>query len=161
MATSINALEIPVSTVQSATAASYTVPADRYAIVRGQVKGGGTLSIAGVVVLGSDTWNVISNNNGFLRTPGSGGGSAGGNTVINAHVLTAGASSSAANTGVGGSTTVNNTAQYNWSAVDVYTNSTARTSDVGTFKVPPGTVIVGAGDARYHIELYRVPGSAT
>jgi hypothetical protein len=175
MATSINTAEIPVSIVASATAASYTVPSDRYAIVKAQVKGGGTLSIGGVVVLGSDTWSVIANNNGMFRSPGT-------NIIRNVSATTlsgyfqgilmvggAVASSAVAGTDtpglgtnqnirldattMGGLTTV--------APVDVFTNSTDRTSDTAQFKVPAGTVIVGAGDSRYLIELYRIPGSAT
>ncbi len=159
MSTSINTSEIPVSTVQSATAASYTVAADRYAIVRGQVKNGGTLSIGGVVVLSSDTWSVVANNVSprTIRMGGAGFKSisvplTSNQTAISSYIPNAGnlfvdqiRTSSSSYTDDG----------------DAFTNSTARTSDSGTFKVPAGTVIVGSGDARYHIELYRIPGSAT
>lgn len=138
MATSINAMEVPVSTVQSSTAASYTIPADRYAIVRAGVHRGGTFSINGTVVLFSEdtSWNAQAVNSSTL-TYGSAGGS--GATLA---VST--------NTPTGGTAT--------------FTNSTARafsSQHETTFKVPPGTVIVGSGTARYHVELYRVPGSAT
>lgn len=171
MATSINTAEIPVSIVASATAASYTVPSDRYAIVRGQVKTGGTLSIGGVVVLGSDTWAVITNSNNMFRMPGNiqNQGASPGNSING--VLAIGGFTS----GLQGSTSIpsaitttganfNNTTSFGVNAVygvGVYANDTARTSDTGTFKVPAGTVIVGAGDSRYMIELYRIPGSAT
>lgn len=156
MATSINTAEIPVSIVASATAASYTVPSDRYAIVKAQVKGGGTLSIAGVIVLGSDTWTVINANANVRRinqSTGIGGMSVPigwGTNNSQVGLLT---------TGTGGAL------QASVSSVsdggDVFSNSTGRTSDVCDFKVPAGTTIVGAGDARYLIELYRIPGSAT
>jgi len=138
MATAINTMEIPVSTVQSATAASYTVPADRYAIVRAGVHRGGTFSINGTVVLFSEdlSWSAQAvNNSPFTYSLAAGSG---------------GSLTSTSTTPTGGSA--------------AYTNATARafsSPHETTFKVPPGTVIVGSGTARYHVELYRVPGSAT
>lgn len=137
MATSINAMEIPVSTIKSATAASYTVPADRYAIVRAGVHRGGTLSIDGVVVLFSEniTWQVTSTNVSPVIAV---------STFGNGLLTSAGA--------------------YLSSGSALFSNSTAQafsSQHETTFKVPPGTVIVGSGTARYLIELYRVPGSAT
>lgn len=170
MATSINTAEIPVSIVASATAASYTVPSDRYAIVRGQVKAGGTLSIGGVVVLGSDTWAVITSSNGLWRMPGQAAALPGGTSAYTNGAMITG------DRAVGGSGTTiaawatQGIANANGAftsytgtvnAVAVFSNDTARTSDAATFKVPAGTVIVGAGDSRYMIELYRIPGSAT
>jgi hypothetical protein len=171
MATSINTAEIPVSIVASATAASYTVPSDRYAIVRGQVKTGGTLSIGGVVVLGSDTWAVITNSNNLFRTPGNlviqSGVSA---TVFNG-LMPVGGVTAVGHGGSGQPALVSDTTSQRIQSTNygtltnigagVFANDTARTSDTGTFKVPAGTVIVGTGDARYLIELYRIPGSAT
>ena len=171
MATSINTAEIPVSIVASATAASYTVPSDRYAIVKAQVKTGGTLSIGGVVVLGSDTWSVITNSNNMFRTPGNiqNQGTAG-VTAING-ILAVGGPSNGLSAFTGGPNMITSTGAqfftttgYTTNAVygvGVYANDTARTSDTAQFKVPAGTVIVGAGDSRYLIELYRIPGSAT
>ena len=141
MATSINTAEIPVSTIQSATAASYTIPADRYAIVRAGVHRGGTLSINGTVVLFSEdtSWNAIASATA-VGVSGNSGNSASGNFLQ----VTSG----------GGGVNQGN----------IFTNSTARafsSQHETTFKVPAGTVIVGSGTARYHIELYRIPGSAT
>lgn len=153
-------MEVPVSTVQSATAASYTVAADRYAIVRAQVKGGGTLSIGGVVVLGSDTWSTIVNN----ISPRTMRISASGLKSLAVPLSAGGQGATAVYTPGSGSAYVDHPRVTAWSYTDdgdTFSNATARTSDTGTFKVPPGTVIVGAGDARYHIELYRIPGSAT
>lgn len=157
MATSINTAEIPVATVQSATAASYVIPADRYAIVRAQVKNGGTFSIGGVVVLGSDTWSTIISNASPITLQRSGDASSasmnatmgGGATTF--YLPRAGTNDGAYASNVG--TQTNNGA--------TFSNNTARTSDVATFKVPAGVTVVGAGDSRYHIELYRIPGSAT
>lgn len=161
MATSINTAEIPVSIVASATAASYTVPSDRYAIVKAQVKTGGTLSIGGVVVLGSDTWSVITSSNGMWRSQGSAvwqtGGTAGTYSVSRGVTVTSASVSPSAGTYIGDTYGPNT----NVSLVSVFGNDTARTSNTAQFKVPAGTVIVGAGDARYMIELYRIPGSAT
>lgn len=171
MATSINTAEIPVSIVASATAASYTVPSDRYAIVKAQVKTGGTLSIGGVVVLGSDTWSVITNSNNLLRTGGNITTTAGvAGNYYNGMLLVGGVNTSGFGT-TAMTSIVQETATQRLSVtgygslqnigVGVYANDTARTSDTAQFKVPAGTVIVGAGDARYMIELYRIPGSAT
>jgi hypothetical protein len=158
MATSINTAEIPVTIVASATAASYTVPSDRYAIVKAQVKTGGTLSIGGVVVLGSDTWTVMTAGNNLYRTTG-----AMQYLTVNAGEQGNGLLSNSSNPnssfnrfrgdGTGAAQTVN--------GIVVFSNDTARTSNTAQFKVPAGTVIVGAGDSRYLIELYRIPGSAT
>lgn len=181
MATSINTAEIPVSIVASATAASYTVPSDRYAIVKAQVKTGGTLSIGGVVVLGSDTWSVITSSNGMWRMPGSPTFTNGGLTTngyfpgmipiggVNgsggSSALTAAGTYTSLAAAISGSAasynTVTMSANQTVAMVAVFANDTARTSDTAQFKVPAGTVIVGAGDARYMIELYRIPGSAT
>lgn len=156
MATSINTAEIPVSIVASATAASYTVPSDRYAIVKAQVKAGGTLSIAGVIVLGSDTWTVI-NANANVRRINQGSGIGGMSVPVGWG--SAGTQIGLLTVGTGGAP---NTGAVSISdGGDVFSNSTGRTSDVCDFKVPAGTTIVGAGDARYLIELYRIPGSAT
>lgn len=171
MATSINTAEIPVSIVASATAASYTVPSDRYAVVKAQVKTGGTLSIGGVVVLGSDTWSVITSSNNIWRTPGNLQVSAGvPATVWNGFLPIGGISSSGfGNTAIPSLCSETATQRFANSVfssnqvvgIGVYSNDTARTSDTAQFKVPAGTVIVGAGDSRYMIELYRIPGSAT
>ena len=146
MATSINALEVPVSTVQSATAASYTVAADRYAIIRAQVKNGGSLNIGGITVLASNAWTVMNVNVSPRTVTGS----------------LKGLSATMNNGGTVGTTTAAGVlTTVNADNGDTFANSTAMTSTFGTFKVPPGATIVGSGDARYHIELYRVPGSAT
>lgn len=139
--TSINAMEVPVSTIQSATAASYTIPADRYAIIRAGVHKGGTLSINGTVVLYSEllTWDAIKS----VQTPEIWLDSSASQNSLR---VTGGNSTP--------STYVN----------PVFANNTASafsSPHETTFKVPPGTVVVGTGTARYHIELYRVPGSAT
>lgn len=144
MATSINTAEIPVSTVQSATAASYTVPSDRYAIVRGGVHRGGTLSINGTVVLFSEdtSWSTISVGTSL--------------TVTN--------SPNDLGSGNGGYLQVTRSGAGGTNLGSAFTNSTARafsSQHETTFKVPAGTVIVGSGTARYHIELYKIPGSAT
>lgn len=141
--TSINALEIPVSTVQSATAASYTIPANRYAIVRASVHRGGTLSINGVVVMTSSdlTWNTLSSNVSPVVINNNSGGA----RPAGFAVYTDGQNSPV-------------------SAGDAFTNATARafsSQQATTFKVPTGATIVGTGDARYHIELYREPGAAS
>lgn len=182
MATSINTAEIPVSIVASATAASYTVPSDRYAIVRGQVKAGGTLSIGGVVVLGSDTWSVITSSNGLWRMPGTPTFNNASVTNTNGYAtgmlpvggIAPGSGVAVLSTGTNTTPTLgsNDASNIRWSLttmtasqtvspVAVFANDTARTSNAATFKVPAGTVIVGAGDSRYMIELYRIPGSAT
>lgn len=155
MATSINTAEIPVSIVASATAASYTVPSDRYAIVKAQVKAGGTLSISGVVVLGSDTWSVIIANANVIRL-NQGLASYGG--MMNVPLYNNAGNSAAGPTAIGSTSFgVSNSSN----GGDVFANTTARTSDTAQFKVPAGTTIVGSGDSRYMIELYRIPGSAT
>ena len=158
MATSINTAEIPVTIVASATAASYTVPSDRYAIVKAQVKTGGTLSIGGVVVLGSDTWTVMTAGNNLYRTTGAmqyltvNAGEQGNGLLSNSSTPNSSFNRFKGD-GTGAAQLVN--------GIVVFSNDTARTSDTAQFKVPAGTVIVGAGDARYMIELYRIPGSAT
>jgi hypothetical protein len=149
MATSINAMEVPVSTVQSATAASYAIPANRYAIVRAQVKDGGSLNIGGVTVLTSKTWSAIFMNANPIVISKS-------NALGN--MLNVNASAGAA-TATG--TVTNNDGNPFSSAGGLYTNNTASTSPFAEFKVPTGTVIVGSGDARYHIELYKMPGASS
>ncbi len=133
-------MEVPISIVKSATAASYTVPADRYAIVRAGVHRGGTLSIDGVAVMFSEdfSWNTLASANSPLTVTEASAGNA---------MNTANGNNSS--TGTVGA---------------MFTNGTARafsSQHATTFKVPPGTVIVGSGTARYLIELYKVPGSAT
>jgi len=146
-------MEIPISTIQSATAASYTIPSDRYAIIRAQVKAGGTLSIGGIVVLGSDTWNAIASNASPITITQSGVLGPGLSIPMNSGTSPALSQATSFGSTGGGSPLSSSGA--------TFTNSSARTSDAQTFKVPPGTVIVGTGDARYFIELYKIPGSAT
>lgn len=182
MATSINTAEIPVSIVASATAASYTVPSDRYAVVRAQVSDTGSISVNGVLVLGAYSWSAINSSNGIWRMPGSPtfsnglgsnndgylpgmlavgsvptngtGNMASGGTSFPGLVRTAtgGAFTYGAVTMSGGQTL---------SLVNAFANSTASETSNHTFKVPSGSIIVGSGSARYLIELYRIPGSAT
>jgi hypothetical protein len=153
MATSINAMEVPVSTVQSATAASYAIPANRYAIVRAQVKNGGSLNIGGVTVLTSYTWATPALNVSPRVVSQSG---ALGN-MLNVIFSNSGGNAFGATT---------NGSQQNSSvafsdAGAMWTANTASTSPFAYFKVPTGTVIVGSGDARYHIELYKIPGASS
>ena len=140
--------EIPSSVVASATAASYTVPAGFYAIVKAQVRNGGTFSVNGTVVLTSNTWNTISNSLGLgmltraLNIPI--------NNVL--HVLSGNASYFINTNGdSAGSITTG------WSSAgNAFSNATAMTAVEQQFKVPTGTVVVGAGNASYLIELYAV-----
>jgi len=158
MATSINTAEIPVSIVASATAASYTVPSDRYAVVRAQVSDTGSISVNGVLVLGAFSWSAIRANANVQRINQSGIvgmmavpipiGASGNINAWGGPVM-----------GAGGLSNPNTNAASNGG--DVFTNSTASETSNHTFKVPAGSTIVGSGSARYLIELYRIPGSAT
>lgn len=155
MATSINTAEIPVSIVASATAASYTVPSDRYAIVRAQVSDTGSISVNGVLVLGAFSWTAIRANanvtrinqtasiSGMMNVPLSGGNTSNVFGATTTALQNAGAGNAFSNGG------------------DVFSNSTASETSNHTFKVPAGSTVVGSGSARYLIELYRIPGSAT
>jgi len=159
MATSINTAEIPVSIVASATAASYTVPSDRYAVVRAQVSDTGSISVNGVLVLGAFSWSAIRANavasigtitnytgTKFLHVP----------VQVASHTCVG-------NTGGGANTlALSNIGASSYVALgDQFANSTASETSNHTFKVPAGSTIVGSGSARYLIELYRIPGSAT
>lgn len=135
-----NIKEIPASVVVSATAANYTVPAGYYAVVRAQVRNGGTFSIDGSVVLTSNTWNTITSN-ASPRTAGGGGLDGfsvtlygGGNSLL--------------------STTSGTTGNVNADRGATFSNATAMTAVEQQFKVPAGTVVVGAGNSSYCIELY-------
>lgn len=165
--------EIPSSVVVSATAASYTVPAGFYAIVKAQVRNGGTFSVNGTVVLTSNTWNTIANNNGLYRSPGTPQLISNGfiNQTYRAGALYTGAAEGNGQL-AGGNSTGNTLIGYNNGSsvvrvttvdtvntanmVDVYTNATAMTAIEQQFKVPTGTVVVGSGNASYCIELYSV-----
>jgi hypothetical protein len=52
----------PVTTIQSATGASYTVPSGSVAVAKVFVSGGGKFSVNGVEVLVSPSWTVINSN---------------------------------------------------------------------------------------------------
>lgn len=151
-----NIKEIPASVVVSATAANYTVPAGYYAVVRAQVRNGGTFSIDGSVVLTSNTWNTINSNSSPHTITGGGNGG----TVI------PGFSTASSSTGSSGIASLPASGQgqlatgviYNQSisftSAATFANSTAMTAVEQQFKVPAGTVVVGAGNSSYCIELY-------
>lgn len=149
---SISGKEIPSSVVVSATAASYTVPAGFYAIVKAQVRNGGTFSVNGTVVLTSNTWNSISSNSSPNTI--TGGGNSG---TVMPTMSTANPSGTTTSyvTGTGiAQNPGNNGTAYTSSAT--FTNATAMTAIEQQFKVPTGTVVVGAGNASYSIELYSL-----
>lgn len=100
-----------------------------YAIVKAQVDRGGTFSLNGVVALSSHstTWSVLSSSPMTYLATGSG------NRL--------GVETSAS--GVTGNAFASATAQDTSNAVQ-------------EFKVPAGTVIVGSGNARYSIEIYKI-----
>lgn len=157
MATSINTAEIPVTIVVSSTAASYTVPSDRYAVVRAQVSDTGSISVNGVLVLGAFTWSAINVNANVNRINQGAGALSGAMNVplFNGSTNQCGTVSSTTivNANIGGLNLSNGGA--------IFGNSTASETSNHTFKVPAGSTIAGAGSARYLIELYRIPGSAT
>lgn len=155
MATSINTAEIPVSIVASATAASYTVPSDRYAVVRAQVSDTGSISVNGVLVLGAFSWTAIRANANVIRV-NQGSGSLSGMMNVVLYGNASNAAMGAVTNGALQFGTANAT-----NGGDVFANSTASETSNHTFKVPAGSTIVGSGSARYLIELYRIPGSAT
>lgn len=139
-----NIKEIPASVVVSATAANYTVPAGYYAVVRAQVRNGGTFSIDGSVVLTSNTWNTITSN----ASPRTAGATSPANSLDSISVTLYAAGASLVPTGSGGNSNV---------SIDrgaTFSNATAMTAVEQQFKVPAGTVVVGAGNSSYCIELY-------
>lgn len=142
--------EIPSSVVVSATAASYTVPAGFYAIVKAQVRNGGTFSVNGTVVLTSNTWNTISNSLGLgmltraVAPP------------INNILNTFNTNNTAAGYYINSSGDIANLNNGWSSAGNAFANATAMTAVEQQFKVPTGTVVVGSGNASYCIELYTV-----
>lgn len=130
MPTSINALEVPVATVSSSSGASYTIPAQRYAIVRVQVSGGGTYSVDGATILRSTSWSVIRSN----ASP---------NTYATAGKPLLGTDNGA--TGVDNGPT--------------FANGTAESSATQTYKVLAGSTVIGSSTAQHHVEVYQVPGA--
>ena len=167
MSTSINTQEIPESVVASATAASYTIPTNYYGIVKAQVKGGGYLTIAGAIVLGSDSWGVLSNNvsprtmavtanDGFTNRTSAKG-------LAPIQMLTASPNNVAGTDSsfrqISAAGTLVNTSPSVSDLGDTFTNASAQTNMAAQFKLPAGTTVVGTGDARYLIELYRIKGT--
>lgn len=155
MATGVFAIEIPLSVVHGTTGI-FTVPSDRYAVVRAHVEGGGSLMINGNFVMTSvlNVWNAIARLSGNIWSGSSGEGTQASqnNQGVPATLAVHDGSISA----VAGVT------QYQ----PVFTNAIGvnRTTDTYTCKVPAGTTVqgqLGGGSVRYLIELYRIPGSAT
>lgn len=161
MSTSINCFEIPDSTVQSATAAFYTIPAQRYAIMRAMVEGASaTIAINGVVVLSSQrtTWSTMASS----LSPRIVNHSTGNGMRSIAPIAPSSGSSAwqipgSLNQVPAGSSTVGFLADLG----DAFTNGTGAdtTSLSQTFKLREGTTVAGAGTARYHIENYKIPGA--
>lgn len=100
-----------------------------YAIVKAQVDRGGTFSLNGVVALSSHstTWTTLSSSALTYATPS-------GFPILNT------LASSVTNNG------------------NAFSGATAQDTSTVTqdFKVPAGTVIVGSGNARYSIEIYKI-----
>ena len=129
-----------------------------YAIVRGQVKNGGSLNLNGTTILSSGTWTTINDANGLYRTPGT--PTISGTNFSSSYpmgMLNSNNGSTGGQLGSSSASVTNSSAgTYPQSMIDVFGNSTAMTSDIQEFKVPAGTVIVGSGDARYSIEIYKI-----
>lgn len=148
MSTLFSAFEIPENTIQSSSGASYTVPANYYAVVRSQVRAGESFYVNGVKVLGSgsNTWSAINSDQNLYRWPGS---------------SAAGVSQSYTPAGlITGSTPTSATSSVNnVYPVAVFGNSTASDTDTAsqTFRIKSGDVISGG---RYHVELYKIPNAA-
>ncbi len=150
-----NIKEIPASVVVSATAANYTVPAGYYAVVRAQVRNGGTFSIDGSVVLTSNTWNTINSNSSPHTITGGGSVPSGSGSLIPANATSAYTSGNIIVPANGINTngySINTGPAFTSAAT--FANSTAMTAVEQQFKVPAGTVVVGAGNSSYCIELY-------
>ncbi len=154
MATGVYAVEIPDSTVQSATAASYTIPTNYYAKVKAAVGGTGTLSINGVQVMAGSTWTALASSTlkvtatggtGGVANPdyNAGGGSMGASGLVTSPSIANDGSNYAADQGL----------------LAAFAGDTAKTKITQTFVLKAGEVVVGSGDAAYHIELYKMPGT--
>lgn len=165
MSTIVQSIEVPDSIVVSDVGASYTIPAQRYALVRVCVEMGAKFKIGTTVVLASryNTWNAMKSLNSpktvsttggvnSVAVPMSNGGATG-----DIYYGTPGASDKvhSGTTSTGSLTTVG----------DTFSNDTAEVSTVATqvYKITAGLTIVGVGGSGlgpyYSVENYKVPGA--
>jgi hypothetical protein len=175
MATGVFAVEIPVSTVQSAVGAAYAIPADRYGVVRAHVQDGETFLINGVTVLSSRALDITSsvtttNGGGSITSPTVGSarvfhGEAFCSTAGVGQLTVSGAPLSGAPVGLfaftmgpGVSASLSGGGGASPKSIVGYERGVDNTGFAQTFRLPAGATISGG---RYHVELYRIPGSAT
>jgi hypothetical protein len=117
----------PVTTVQSATGASYTVAAGQYAVAKCYVNNGGSFTINGITVMGSASYSVLSSSP--LTYADNLGGT--GSNILNYQPGSALTPSGSA-----------------------FASATASTQNTQEFVLKTGDVLLGSGTAHYHIEVY-------
>lgn len=141
MSTLFNAFEIPEQTIQSESGAAYTVPENYYARVAVSVDSGGTFLVNGKTVLKSQALELQNVNTTSTFVVPSGYFYESGN-------LSGGS-------GPGGSQNATVT-----SPLRGVLRGRMNTSQSERFTLKQGDAISGTGSCAYHLELYRIPGTA-
>lgn len=125
---------VPTSTVQSATGASFTCAAGTIAIAKVNCRNGGSFTINGVVVIATNTWSVLASSPvQYFTQPANGGGGFAQQTIF--------AKAEGGNLAPAGS---------------AYASGTAMTESTQEFALVAGDVLLGSGNASYHIEVCPV-----
>lgn len=150
--------QVPSAIVASATGASYTVPAGKYAKATLYVRQGGSFTVNGTTVLDSIdlSWNAIASNASPRTLTITGGLKS--MAVPMTYSTTSAFGTAQTGSGVSMAASSASTTTDNG---DTFTNATARETSGQSISitVPAGTVIVGTagtGVARYVIEEYSV-----
>lgn len=157
MATGVYAVEIPEFTIQSAIGASYTVPENYYAKAKVKVASGdfkiNTVSVIdgdnGHTVLASSLLRVNTNISAGVGGIGSPDFNAGAGTLRSTGLVTL------------ANTLINDATAYadNDGTTLALISAAAKTAIPGLFVINQGDTVVGSGDCKYHLELYRMPGT--